>query len=372
MHYSFDARKKEPTTPEAIALEQVSKLNAENILNIPENEPAGLFAIHTAEYIKSAYRKLAVIWHPDKNASPKASEVFVRINRLEENAQLALKSGLWLQANTLHITTVNDTQLSIPFIKAADFELGKFFLTKHSIVYLVSNAAEDLFNNAVQTIQGLKYPDAVTASGIGKYLPEIKGIHATNDFKILILKKDPQLVLLRDVLNLPEHSGKLDPFHVAWMLSRLHNFACYFKWAGISHQAISLDTCFIDPAGHDLAILGGWWYCQPINQPLLSMPGSLTKFVPTVINSGLTQANTDLSLTRALCLQLLGNTAGCGYFVNPAAPPSMLQWLQQPNANDAYTQYAKWKDEIRVQLFPDKKGLIAMPVDVRRVYPRLV
>jgi hypothetical protein len=221
-------------------------------------------------------------------------------------------------------------------------------------------------------INGLNYPVARFKAGISACVPEIKGVYATKDFRVLIIKKDPNLIMLRDLLNLPGNDGRVDSFHVAWMLSRLHNLTCYFQWAKISHQAISLDTCFIEPKEHGLALLGGWWYCRPLGQQLIGLPGSLINFMPAVINSGgITQASSDLNLLRVLSLQLLGNRAGCGYFSAKDVPEPMLNWLQQPNAQDAFAQYAQWKDGIRPKIFTDKNGLIPMGVVSQQVYKRL-
>ncbi|GAB1418488.1 hypothetical protein MASR2M12_12530 [Bacteroidales bacterium] len=40
----------------------------------------GLSTSATKEEIKKAYRKLALEWHPDKNKSPNAHEIFIKIN----------------------------------------------------------------------------------------------------------------------------------------------------------------------------------------------------------------------------------------------------------------------------------------------------
>lgn len=40
----------------------------------------GLSASATREEVKKAYRKLALEWHPDKNKSPNAHEMFIKIN----------------------------------------------------------------------------------------------------------------------------------------------------------------------------------------------------------------------------------------------------------------------------------------------------
>jgi hypothetical protein len=355
-------------------LDNALKLNAKKILSITENEANDLFGNTDKDFIRFVFNQLALKWHPDHNKETElegVGSVFKHVKFLFENAIKSLDNDLRWKNNTLYVKTTSGKELVVFYIKKEDFELGTMLLTEDSIVYLVQKQFEDLFHNAVNIIKDFRYPNTDMKTKIQSCLPQTVSIHVTKDFNVLTVKKDPKLIRLSDLLDFSSISGQLDPYHVAWILSRLHNMTCYLQWAKLSHQAITLESCFIEPQEHSFSLLGGWWYARPVGNKIIGLPGNLTNFLPDVINTGIANDSSDLNLIRRVCLQLLGNRNGVGYYRYSNVPPTMLEWLRNANNKPAFSQYTEWKDGIRPSLFKEKKGLIPMKIEAKQIYPNL-
>jgi len=70
---------------------------AEAILRIPPSNPELLFSGDEAA-VHQLYHRLAAQWHPDRNTSPFATEVFQRIVTLYTAAKAQIASGRWSAA----------------------------------------------------------------------------------------------------------------------------------------------------------------------------------------------------------------------------------------------------------------------------------
>jgi hypothetical protein len=319
-------------------------LSAAELLAIPADAPERLFP-RDAEEIKKTYRKLAQLWHPDRCKDPRATDVFNHVKQLRESGERKLADGNWEVPNLFEFTTTEGRSFQLHYGVKAPFELGTMYISPRHVAYVVDKQYADLFQAGLTTLRGLRFANPTMEKEMRRNLPVIKAVHETATAHILILEKAPELVRLRDVL---EHSGgKIEPKHLGWVLSHLYNTACYLRWAGLTHNDLSLDSVFISPEHHGGAVLGGWWYAAAANSPLRALPTRSMELAPSdVLRRKKADARVDLELIRAIGRELLGDPPGTGLSWNKEVPKALANWLRAPTSGDALTDYKSWRDHV--------------------------
>ncbi len=328
--------------------------DAMQILAIPEDEPERFFLYPDEQHIKTAFRLLAKKWHPDRNKDPKASDVFNRVRQLKKNADLKIESGSWQKPGELFLTPISGNSVKITFLKKHNFELGEFYISNNFVTYLVRKEFSDLFKNAVKTIGNLKFANDDMREKTEEAIPTIHKVLETNSHYVLTVRKTPDSVLARDLLD--HCNEKIDPRHVAWMTSRFHNLGCYLQWSNLTHNALSLDTCFISPKQHSVSLLGGWWYAAPENKKLLGLPAQTLDSVPrAVLESGIADKRVDMMLLRVLAKELLGDKTGVRLSRDKTIPEPMSNWVCLPGSGDAFQDYKTWMEKIVIESFGPRR-----------------
>lgn len=363
-------------------LANAEKASATQILTIPADQPERIFP-RDADGIARLRKDLLKIWHPDRNPDAKAGDVFHHINTLADAAKDKLDNGVWSVEGRLDISTADGKGIKIQYLRKHDFELGECYISTRKVTYVVRGAYADLFDNAVKQIQNFKFANDKMKAGFETYLPKIfKTLEAKNGDRVLIVEKEPDAVSLRDCFNYASDHGGIDPRHVGWIMSRLHNFTAYLQWAGLTHNAISLDTCFIlpkdssfdrskgkiAPKDHALSVLGGWWYAAKVDQPLLGLPADALKYVPrNVLASGRADPQIDRTMVRVAGRELLGDVTGVRLARDGKTPKAMADWLAMPGSGDAISDFATWRDKILTDSFGARK-FVELNVGPNEVY----
>jgi len=130
----------------------VDTLNASQILGIAQ--PEGLFG--TPDAIHDCYRSLARRWHPDRPAGDAA--VFTHINLLHTKAKELAERGTW-HVPGLFEFSAEGKQYRIRYMRVFDFELGKMFIGKTLVTYVITKEFADLAENARTVIAKLRFPE---------------------------------------------------------------------------------------------------------------------------------------------------------------------------------------------------------------------
>jgi hypothetical protein len=339
-------------------------LTARDILDIPPDRPDLLFGTEDKTEIKHIFHALARKWHPDRNPGRDVSEVFARVANLNKAAEEGVKGE---RPGVLHFTTDEGHDVNIKYLKKREFELGDMYISDNLVTYMVKKEFSDLFENGVKAIRGLKYADDGMREKTSRYLPEIHKVMHTATHDVLTLRKTPDQVLAED---LRVHAGgKIEPRHVAWMTSRLHNIGCYLQWAGTVHNAISAETCFISPEHHSVALLGGWWYAAKEGQNIPGLPGGSVPYAPrAVLEQGRADRRTDAALIRATSRHLLGDITGVALPRDPDIPRPMADWVCLPGCGDAIKDFRTWTDQVLLDSYGERKFL-RYPVAPHDIYP---
>jgi len=345
----------------------MNTLTAAALLAIPDDCPERLFAGSAAD-VRHDYRRLAMQWHPDRCRDPDAHAVFQHIRRLYEAAAHRMTRGDWAPRRPLTLTAIDGRTYEINYLRRHPFELGTMYVASTVVAFVIDDAHADLVRRAEHAIAGLRYADDGMRRQIASHLPTcpFAGAFRTDAAHVIVMRKRPDLLLLRAVL---EHfSGRLDPRHVAWVVSSLLNLCCYFQYAGITHNALSLDTCFMSPTGHSVAVLGGWWYAARTGERMVAAPaGTIAWAAHDLMDTGRADLRTDLELVRAIGRELLGDITGVRLARESAAPRAMIDWLRLPALDDPIEEYRTWRTQVLHDSFGARR-FVELPLTQSDIY----
>lgn len=335
------------TTPATSSFESLNR-SAAAILAIPDNEPESLFGGEPAHQ-RDEYLALLKKWHPDRNSDAQASKVSAHISVLNKKAQEKLAAGTWSPPGVLKLSAADGHVYELRYVKKHAFELGELYVGKKIVAYVLNKAlGDDLVKNGLFTFQNLQFADAKMEKEFAGKLPQLIKHFETQDSHVVVLRKDPDMVLLADLRDYMKAStGKpLDPKHVAWITSRLNSFACLLQVNGLTHNGMAADTVFVSPAMHTAALLGGWWYAARESTALKGLPGHAVDVVPSaILKDGKADRRIDLEMIRAVGRDLLGDPTGTLLLRDKSVPPALAHWLTSAAPADAFANFHEWSDE---------------------------
>lgn len=330
----------------------VTALQSREILTIPLHEPERLFSKGDLDSCKAEFQILAKRWHPDRESG--SADVMAHINQLYDNAKEHIAKGVWRTPNVFEITTTDRHTYRMRYHVARPFELGDVYIGSHLVAYYIRKDFEDLATSADHIIHRLRFASDAMRAEVIRYLPSWKGAYETADGRVVVLQKSPDHLPLRDVLT--HLGGRLDPRHVAWVMSRLCNLACYLEWAEIVHGDISIDNYFISPSGHVGSLIGGWWYARYAGTKLVALPRRTMDTISTkVLAAKIADFSIDLEMVRATGRELLGDPAGSRLQTMSDVPRPFANWLRLPPAGTAVATYKDWYDKVVLDSFGPRK-----------------
>lgn len=342
----------------------VLSLGEKEILSIPEDSPEKIFS-GDLDKAKVEFRRLRSRWHPDTNAVDPT--IIAHINKLFDKAEELLKKGLWKRDGQLLIASSSGKSYSFRYHKAEEFELGIAYVGDSFLSYFIRNDFADLVRIAQDHIEGFKFPDGKLKNEHEKSLPKLQSLIQVKDGYYIVIKKDPAYIRLSDVL---EHfGGKIDPKHVAWMLSRLYNLSCFMRLANLVHHDISPQNCFIHPQQHYLALLGGWWYARKGGEKLVALPQRTITYGPqSLLTDKIAVHATNSELIKATGRDLLGDSIG-SRLSTMGYPQALVNWLRSPAQDElAWDEYGHWEQVLK-NSFGARK-FIELKLESKDIYTR--
>lgn len=192
-------------------------LNANEILAIVN--PKVLFGNNA----KADYHTLVKIWHPDISGR---NDVFQHISNLYQQLSSSVAD------NFLYHDTKADKSYRFHFASKIQTDTGFMYVGAASLCFQFDDGFVSKIENYRRPFQ---YKNERMQEEFERYLPNV--IQITD--KHCVIKKPAKTFPLREILD--KFNGKIDPHHVAWVISRLLNINCFLKFAGISHNAINID-----------------------------------------------------------------------------------------------------------------------------------
>jgi hypothetical protein len=248
---------------------------------------------------RDEYLKLAKQYHPDNGGSEVA---MAHINRLYSND--------YVPPNQVQIGGVTYNFLH---------QHGTIYTGKSSVLYT---------HHPKHDVPVFKYPDQRVQNEISKYLPVY--VRSGDDWTIVGKPKEQYSLL--DVRQY------LTPPHPTWVVSSLYNILCYLEWAGVTHNAISIENVCIDPKLHSAHLYGGWWFSAPLGSPIKYLPRSTYALAEREAKLKVASHVFDLRAIKRLGLELMGDRTGMG--LDRTDPK--VQQLRSPTSGSARQDYAAW------------------------------
>jgi len=312
---------------------------------------------------KVEYRRLAFKWHPDQNPSADP-RVMVTINELYQAALAKIKAGTWEVPGEVTFKTLAGKMYAMRYVATSKHELGEIYVGQKVITYTVTKDNLDLYRAASDSLKKLKFANADMKKEMQRYLPKIKVEIETEDRLVLVLEKKPEQFLMSDVITAVK---RVDPKHVAWMLSRLYNFACFLKYNETVHSGITASSLLVNPTDHSM-IINGWWYSTQAGKRLTALPSSAISIIPDkVLKEKKSTSLIDLEQIKALGRQLLGDVNGSSLLMDKTIPRSLLMWLRTPAGDDAFSEFDVWQKKVLVESF-GKRKFVEMKLTHQDVY----
>lgn len=336
-------------------------ITIERLLAVPDGEPERVFERGD---IKADYRTLVKRFHPDHCDDQRAADAVELIGRLYKRAMEKDAAGIWERPGVRVIRGTDGKNREIRFRSRRSFELGEILVGNSVVAYLIDVAHRDLHESGLAAMKSFTFADKAMRNSLSHALPSIvssfesQATSTSPGYFVTIIRKTADQLLLSDVI---EHfKGEIDVKHAAWMLSALHNLACWLAWSKISHQALSPEHLYISPQHHTVSILGGWWYTKNFGDKLTALPGRTALHAPSeVLRAKLADPRTDLTLVRRLGREMLGDIPGS----RSSAPENILRWLHGATAGDARADYRTWSEVRDRTLGPRKFTALNLTAD---------
>ncbi|MGZ8924471.1 MAG: hypothetical protein ACXW2E_01175 [Nitrososphaeraceae archaeon] len=348
-------------------MKSVKELTVNDILTCVN--PEKIFSVKT---FKQDSQALLQKWHPDKSKDSRATEVFIHLSSLIKDAKEKIHSNAWNGPNELIFTNIDpateNKTYSFSYLKYHNIQIGKMYIAKKYLMYVIDADYEDLYNNYLYMISKVSYNDKKMEDQFKPQLPKLI-INLKSDIGfVIIVEKTEDLVLLKDLIDyMPDN--KLDPKHVAWIMSTLCNLACFLELNNIAHNAITSSTFWVTPKYHSGVLLGGWWYARSNNTKLLALPADVIPLLSSNIKED-KKAKTvyDRMLIKSIGIECLGDSTKLGSMLlkDPNIPKPFISWLKNPSNGSAVDEYKKWCSS-RDLSFGERK-FIHLDVDINQIY----
>ncbi|MFX4299920.1 J domain-containing protein [Pseudosulfitobacter pseudonitzschiae] len=314
---------------------------ADQILGYGPKDASKLFS-GDARSIKTAFRKLATSWHPDRCQDPKASAVFQRIMELRD----AALSDDGAPQNKHMITFMAETgkPFKAKVLASAMTDYGKVHIGQRSMSYEFDPGLLDIARIERDRVERLRFADVHMETEMKRGLPELLA-HSDLIGKgaLNIFKRPEGEVLLSDFIDT---FGTMPDVHAAWLGSGLLNIACYLEWAGLVHGAIAMDTVLVNPETHSVRLVGGWAFSTKVGERPVMLPNRTLDVIPSMAIAGQVSTHSiDLELIRRTLREVLGDPSGMRLKAM-GVPDPVAMFLLMPPASSAMKDYSAWHQAI--------------------------
>lgn len=348
-------------------MKKIETFSAEDILKIRIDKPEVIFMADSEVALKSIYRKMSALWHPDKHISDKkdTSKVFAHIKALYESAVEKLNQGTLGKGLAIKFQAKNGKEFLFKYQIEKQFELGKVYITNEYVAWCFLPEYKKNAQEGLEKIKKIKFADDKMKKEFSKYVPIIAENFETENYFVVVMKKDKGFLNLRDVFD---YYVKMEPKHMAWVVSTMYNLACFFKYNGIMHGGITLDNYYINPENHEGYALGGWWYSKNFGEKLEILSEVAVDVAPvSLLNSKKAAEGLDLEMIKLAGRIMLGDSTGVYLNKNPDLPKRLVSWLRDASMGNSFKDYQIWMNEVLKESFGVRR-FIKMDLTANDIY----
>lgn len=295
------------------------------------------------ELIKNKFLELAKEFHPDTCLEARATEAFAHITALKDEAIENLNEGIWKKPGRISFEMKRGGWISFEYNSESEFEIGRTYVGEDRVMFLIEGEHLEYYNNAISKIAGLSFADSNMKEEFEKVLPRLVRQGVTKSgYGVMIITKDKDEYPLMDILK--RMGNRLDPRHVAWIISRLCSICCYLQYSNIVHNGLAIDNLFINPKMHTVSLLGGWWYAVRANEKMIGTTKDVYEVMSDKCRStGIAELSTDQEMVHEIAKQLLDNKS---LVFKPGEctdiPAAMATWIRNGSGGCAFDEFENW------------------------------
>ena len=334
---------------------KVTNMTADELRAITPDKWKQLFGTN-ADEAKRIWRKLASIWHPDRNSNPEAGHVFAHIKIVYERAEASVAPPA--PPKEQELTCRDGSQIRIKWLREHKLEVGRACIGRSIATYLLEPEFDDLSAAAESTVNALPYHDERMRKAMRHNVPGQARRIELERGSAIVVDKPKGLVPLADVHELA--GRRIDPRHVAWMTSSMLNLVCYLQFAKIAHQGMTSTNLLVDPARHSIGLWGGWWWSGKHGERLQALAGSAARAAPPdVMEAKKCNLRLDQFMVRDTARTLLGEHWS-------ETPEPMREFIDLPPAPDAINDYKQWMKTLERSF--GKRKFVKLDITADHVY----
>lgn len=343
---------------------QLSQLDAAAILAIPAARPEKLF--RSSDMIAATFRAFARLWHPDANTSAQAPIVFAHLVALRDEAERRRDAGQWRGAGRTAFDDGAGHLFELRYACLHETDVADVYVGKNVFVQAFKPDAGDLAANARAGLGALRFDDKKTSEMFSPRLPNIAMIVERRDGLLIVQRKTSGEIPLIDLLDLS--GGRLDPRHVAWIVSDLLATATMLDTRiGIVLPVLDPANLLVRAGDHIVRIAGGFEFAARSGEKLLALPSDVVAAMPAILlQDRLAKTALTLEAIRRVAARALGAA-------NPTlarrlsdVPAPFGDWLVAPAPAAALDDYRAWERALDASFGP--RRFLDLKVDFDAFY----
>jgi len=303
--------------------------------------PESVFGASNKVDAEPTFKALRRKWHPDRNSDKDATAVFCKLQELYD------RLGEYLSYISDGVSYTFKQKLKTTFL------LGEVYHHEAGLGIVVTDTSyTDVFlRNLKKVKEGCK-----SLKELQELIPELHRV--SDDKTTIVLKINKGSVNLG--LLMKHQGGKLEPRVVAWIISRMFNWAMMMQTAGLINNAFSPEHFWVETTKHT-----GF---DPLSLFFATMPGEKLKVLtgegvdalPSEARKNkVSDPVIDVRLIKKAGIRALGDHSGSGMaLVSPTGdkdgiPRKLVDWLRNPVPSDAtiLDVYQEWQRIVLPDVF---------------------
>jgi len=331
---------------------------------LKKEKPGDLFP-NDAEKAKKVYKELSKKFHPDFYKGTEGDEIFKHITELYNQALKDFQNNTWTKSNFISLETDSGKHLNISYKYHRIFEIGEYYSCNDVIVYVLNKDCDKYADNALKMVKNLSF-ESGKMQEFKNFLPIIKIERTLRDGRrCIVYEKARDMHPLSAILNY--YHGNIPHRHVAWIVNRLSNLACYFQFSEIVHNGINIENIFISPDKHAAAIMGGWWYAVPDGAKMIGTTKDIFDVMPvTARNSKQAKISTDLESIKLVGRTILGEKQQRKLSLMQGIPKPLIQFMIDGSGESAFDEFEKYNNALDKAY--GKRVFVKMDINYKDVY----
>ncbi len=302
--------------------------------------------------VKQKLRELSKSFHPDTGDDYIESEatgeriekqeVFTRVKELYDMAITMLQKGVWEKEGLIEIRSDAGKTYQIRYDYDMAFELGHMYTTKNKVIYVLASDKEKYYKNYIERAEGIRFKNRDMEKNFRFAIPRIyTSFKDVYDNYVIIVEKTIDEYPLNKVVS--HFGGSLEARHVAWIISRLCNMACFLEANNLSSNGMDVNSLFINPKDHSISYYGAFFYMVEIDENLIGTTTEIFEVMPPKIKSKKKAGiGTDLESIKLIGRTLLGDKNVVTIKSNKKVPEAILEFVTDGAGVSSFEEFDKW------------------------------